>query len=1313
MAITVRSSNGYIEYDSGASNTSHTINISDAAVGDLRLLHCNWSPDGTGTLPSHPTITGWTQIGTSTATGAASNSRLSLYYRVVQSGDTLTSATVGVTLSNTAWAKCNAITLEGVDTTTPLDQTVPSMNTGSGTTIPCPAITTQTDGAYVGHVAIQDGSSNMADGDEPGTDTLHGTQYSNPPSNGASIGSSYLIESTATTSPAASWNTGVSEEYVGATFAIRPSTGASVHADEFPMDDPVTITLTGTGFDASGNTVYLSDQETTGSTYEVDVSSSINSESTTEIKLVLAQLGAEELAGLQNLGPGQRYFIIDASGGEVPSDVVTVHRPEAFEMALSSNFAPGSTTAQLTAPLGKTTGDMDGGRIEEANNPSGTTTNVTVDDYREDEWCFSQKPNIRQVSYEFRATVDGSAYGTYTETPALNLVEESGIKVRVANFSLRTTTGTQDITIADLGSASSIKGAIFFTSGATALDTVDTCARQSIAFTDKTTTIQVNTWMEDGQTASDTRRNHTQQILRINDKTTQATVTTATVDSWITDGVRISVTQNTSEAYKGHVIFFTDSGSDLSVKVVTPQMSTTSTVDVTTVGFEPEAVIAMSYGGVFIGTATSDRRFTFGVATNPDGTNQGPQFSLAHDSDLAQNPVVAASYFSDTSVGHRLNNATSTHHQVSIDSWDSSGFSLTPTADASTTYHDFFCISTNGKAKIGVSSFTGPVSAASDWQNVGTSIKPQAVIGAQSAITTINTLSTTDEISVSYFAFDKDGGQGLIGQGDDDGVTPSNTFSIASTTNNLWVRKDDQSGDFHLAGDPSIIPGGYEYPAVEITTADGTARYGFVLVVGEVISPVGISASLDTPGVLSLTGIAADLEISTTLSLTLDTPGVVALTGQTADQVISDNIVFELDTPGVVALTGQTADQVISDNVSFELGVPGVLALTGQSADQVVTTTPAVFELDTPGVLLLTGLSADQVITSTAAEYELNVPGVIALTGLTADYVQTTNIDLTLDSPGVLTFTGLSADQLITEGVPFELSSPGVLTLTGLLADYERTTNLDLSLDSPGVFVVTGNTPDVQITAEILDLTLDTPGILTFTGLQADVSITTTLSEYELDTPGVLALTGVQADVDIVTEIDLTLDNPGVLTLTGLQGDTELTTNIDASLDVPGVVTCTGLQADLEVTTNIDVTLDDPGVLTFSGLAADIVVSQDFAFEAVAGSLLLYGQKASVIYPGSEVLIRKVEGGVRGKASRSRYPRRVKIGDKWFYAKSLGEEKSLVEDYYKELKNKRKKSVATKRKIKGAEVRLKKLEKSNRTRIRNQNIILLNEFGDL
>lgn len=111
--------------------------------------------------------------------------------------------------------------------------------------------------------------------------------------------------------------------------------------------------------------------------------------------------------------------------GIFPSNMVSVftNYTEAltpkFSLALSSNFANGaSTTAQLTAPSGKTSGaDFQTGLISETSNPL-TAIDLASGKYTEVEWnIIATADSVTAQQYEFRVTSNGTALDTYTVTP--------------------------------------------------------------------------------------------------------------------------------------------------------------------------------------------------------------------------------------------------------------------------------------------------------------------------------------------------------------------------------------------------------------------------------------------------------------------------------------------------------------------------------------------------------------------------------------------------------------------------------------------------------------------------------------------------------------------------------------------------------------------------------------------------------------------------------------------------------------------------------------------------------------------------------
>lgn len=91
-----------------------------------------------------------------------------------------------------------------------------------------------------------------------------------------------------------------------------------------------------------------------------------------------------------------------------------------IRIVASANIAAGgeATTARLTAPAGKTSGDFTTGRRWDDENGQDSLT-IAVDDWTTVAWAI--EANASAVAnaevYEFRVVADGAALDTYTVTP--------------------------------------------------------------------------------------------------------------------------------------------------------------------------------------------------------------------------------------------------------------------------------------------------------------------------------------------------------------------------------------------------------------------------------------------------------------------------------------------------------------------------------------------------------------------------------------------------------------------------------------------------------------------------------------------------------------------------------------------------------------------------------------------------------------------------------------------------------------------------------------------------------------------------------
>ena len=418
-------------YSSSTASTSHSVNIPTHSSGDLLILFAANTAASQDPALATNTPTGWTLAndGTDNAdqeAGNFSSVRVSVFWK--EGNGSETSVSVPVASPGSALI-AQVARVTSADTTSPVIAVeVAQQESGVNITAPASNTGTETNVVVVRAFVFDDDLSTDPNHDSNAGWNGTSRYYSEMATPGNGMAAAWAVDDQAGSGsvPSSVYSSnGDNDGGVALTVVFKDGAGiSSVSPDEFDMDaSSVNVNSASSSFDASGNDVYISDVSTlAGGANEVDISSAINTEAVGLINLNLTLLSSAELASLQTLGPGARYIIVDTASDEF-SKAITLHRPHAFVMSLSSNFAPGATTVQLTAPATKATTDFDAGRIEEAANPTSSIT-ITEDDYTEIELCFKGKTNAENASYLFRVT--GGDIDTYTVTPQLTIIDAAG-----------------------------------------------------------------------------------------------------------------------------------------------------------------------------------------------------------------------------------------------------------------------------------------------------------------------------------------------------------------------------------------------------------------------------------------------------------------------------------------------------------------------------------------------------------------------------------------------------------------------------------------------------------------------------------------------------------------------------------------------------------------------------------------------------------------------------------------------------------------------------------------------------------------------
>lgn len=361
----------------------------------------------------------------------------------------------------------------------------------------------------------------------------------------------------------------------------------------------------------------------------------------------------------------------------------------------------------------------------------------------------------------------------------LALPVSADVKARVLRQPAATSTGNQDFTISGFGTP---KGAIAILTYAVSNGVGADNAAWSVGLTDCTNSVLVHTQdRADGGTTSDTNRRATTTAFA--ELLESGTANGATLDgigtvSCITDGIRINWTTAMSAGFLVHVVLFGGSDMQVKVDVFTQNATVDASVDITTVGFQPEGVFCLSAG---LATANWDNsnqansRIGFGVATT---AGQGSVSQAINDA------VTTTAYGGGTSSQYACNSslpADFLEGPVELSGFDAQGFTATTRSETQTFQFGYLAYTTGGKA----ASWSGEMNAPATPQSqsyTGPGFRPQAYMLFITGAATINTEIVAD-----------DAGQFGLGMGDataqfcastrgDDGATTVENASLSVNT---------------------------------------------------------------------------------------------------------------------------------------------------------------------------------------------------------------------------------------------------------------------------------------------------------------------------------------------------------------------------------------------------------------------------------------------------------------------------------------------------------------------------------------------------
>lgn len=408
----------------------------------------------------------------------------------------------------------------------------------------------------------------------------------------------------------------------------------------------------------------------------------------------------------------------------------------------------------------------------------------------------------------------------------------------------RTTTGTQDFTVSGFGTP---KAAMFIMTLGSSDGTAANTVLFSFGATDGTRQWAMSHRSSNGVADTATRRNILNNAL-VHSLAASITDSIASFDSWITDGVRINWTDPPGGAFLVTVILF--GGADVSVYADAIDVPDGSAIDITAPSFEPDLVLGGCVGRT-MNSVASDMESSVGFAHN-NGTGTVVQRTLFWNEPNAQASGDPRQRLDTSCFGGKYSGGAIAW-KATLGSFDSSGFTLTPSASGASDDFGYLALKFDGCASW-VGSINSPTSTG-NAANTSPGFTPQFVMMALSMLDT----EDADEVDDTAGAF------GIAAFTASESFCNALAIEDASATTDTQSLSDDQAinldaHDGTAAYDATLVSMDANGFTLNYSAADGTTRKWFGLAVEEAagggggVSVPALDQGMLTGGLATLCG---------------------------------------------------------------------------------------------------------------------------------------------------------------------------------------------------------------------------------------------------------------------------------------------------------------------------------------------------------------------------------------------------------------------------------------------------------------------------
>lgn len=353
--------------------------------------------------------------------------------------------------------------------------------------------------------------------------------------------------------------------------------------------------------------------------------------------------------------------------------------------------------------------------------------------------------------------------------------------VVVVQAAMRTTTGTQDLTVSGFGTP---KAAFCTLTNGTANGTTVSHALISLGATDGTRQWAISGRSKDAvtTTVAGRRANTTDMVLLADQDGT--VIVRAQFSAWVTDGIRINVSVAPAAAYLLNCSLFGGSGvSNAYVSTAAGPATQDTGTDVTAPGFQPDLVLVGQAGDHVLGDSNSAQHVLSFGAVQRGGSNPHTQGDLGWEDVSGQTTTALLNRRNTDRVAHDQNAS----NELELQDFDSSGFTVMTRGAAGARTMGYLALKFSGITAV-VTALDSPTGTGSQ-SFTGLGITPQWGLLTLSALTTSDANENTGGAEVFGVSMFTASAQYSTAITSDDGVTTSNAEAVTDSKP-VFLRKD-------------------------------------------------------------------------------------------------------------------------------------------------------------------------------------------------------------------------------------------------------------------------------------------------------------------------------------------------------------------------------------------------------------------------------------------------------------------------------------------------------------------------------------------